>query len=473
MDNKITVTDNGTKISVAIKGVQGTPGTGSTDPTKLPLAGGTMSGDIDMDGNNVLNDPAIDTNTAKLTANEANVVAALDGATLSAVPVAGADKVLIQDVSDSNKVKTVTAQSIADLASVGAGDMTKAVYDPTTVEGDAFDQDNMADGITNKNYTATEKNKLAGIEALAEVNAVDSVNTQTGAVVLDADDISDSVTTNKYTTAAEITKLSGIEALAEVNNISDTDATDLTDAGDSVLHFHSTDRARANHTGTQVASTISDFDTEVSNNSAVALNTAKVTNVTTDLSTSQTSTTVNVNSSDGTDATLPQAIAGGNAGVMSGADKTVVDATSGTNSGDQTSIVGITGTKAQFDTAVTDGNILYDGDSIPAADISGLDQNAITQEINAQTGTSYTLVDADHGKLVTLDNAAAIALSVNTGLRSDFACAFLQKGAGVVTVGGTATVNEFDSFTDTAGQWALASLSHLGSNVFLLQGRLA
>ena len=34
--------------------------------------------------------------------------------------------------------------------------------------------------------------------------------------------------------------------------------------------------ARANHTGTQAASTISDFDTEVSNNTAVALNTAKV-----------------------------------------------------------------------------------------------------------------------------------------------------------------------------------------------------
>lgn len=35
---------------------------------------------------------------------------------------------------------------------------------------------------------------------------------------------------------------------------------------------------------------------------------------------------------------------------------------SGTNTGDQTSIVGITGTKAQFDTAVSDGNILYVGD---------------------------------------------------------------------------------------------------------------
>lgn len=35
---------------------------------------------------------------------------------------------------------------------------------------------------------------------------------------------------------------------------------------------------------------------------------------------------------------------------------------SGTNTGDQTSIAGITGTKAEFDTACTDGNFLYSGD---------------------------------------------------------------------------------------------------------------
>lgn len=36
--------------------------------------------------------------------------------------------------------------------------------------------------------------------------------------------------------------------------------TDLTDGGDSSLHYHDADRARANHTGTQLASTISDLD---------------------------------------------------------------------------------------------------------------------------------------------------------------------------------------------------------------------
>ena len=55
---------------------------------------------------------------------------------------------------------------------------------------------------------------------------VQSVNTQTGTVVLDADDISDTSTTNKFTTAGDITKLSGIEALADV-----TDTANVTAAG--------------------------------------------------------------------------------------------------------------------------------------------------------------------------------------------------------------------------------------------------
>ena len=42
------------------------------------------------------------------------------------------------------------------------------------------------------------------------------------------------------------------------HHLSATEHTDLTDAGDSALHFHSTDRDRANHTGTQLLATISD-----------------------------------------------------------------------------------------------------------------------------------------------------------------------------------------------------------------------
>lgn len=57
-------------------------------------------------------------------------------------------------------------------------------------------------------------------------SAVITVNTQTGAVVLDADDIDDSSTTHKFTSSGDITKLSNIEAAADV-----TDATNVTSAG--------------------------------------------------------------------------------------------------------------------------------------------------------------------------------------------------------------------------------------------------
>ena len=63
-------------------------------------------------------------------------------------------------------------------------------------------------------------------------------------------------------TSADKTKLDGIATGATVNS---SDATLLD---------------RANHTGTQTAATISDFDTEVANNTAVAANTAKVSNAT-------------------------------------------------------------------------------------------------------------------------------------------------------------------------------------------------
>lgn len=62
--------------------------------------------------------------------DETNVVSSLDGATITGVTVDGTDKVLIQDTSDADNIKTVTAQSIADLASGGA--ITQIVTDIST-----------------------------------------------------------------------------------------------------------------------------------------------------------------------------------------------------------------------------------------------------------------------------------------------------------------------------------------------------
>ena len=88
-------------------------------------------------------------------------------------------------------------------------------------------------------------------------------------------------------------------------------------------------KARANHTGTQLASTISDLATVVegyvASSAAVAANTAKVSNVSTNLTYNQTATTVTVNSSDGTDVVLPAATST-LAGVMSAAQVTAMAA---------------------------------------------------------------------------------------------------------------------------------------------------
>jgi hypothetical protein len=67
----------------------------------------------------------------------------------------------------------------------GAGDMAKATYDPTNVNGDAFDTDNHVDGTTNKVYTATEKTKLAGIEASADVT--DTANVTSAGALMDSE----------------------------------------------------------------------------------------------------------------------------------------------------------------------------------------------------------------------------------------------------------------------------------------------
>lgn len=101
----------------------GTAATGALTVTGNITVSGTVDGrDVATDGTKLDGIEA----SADVT-DEANVTAALDGATLTAVTVASGDKVLLQDVSDSNNLKTATAQSIADLVSVPAEDIEDTV----------------------------------------------------------------------------------------------------------------------------------------------------------------------------------------------------------------------------------------------------------------------------------------------------------------------------------------------------------
>lgn len=80
--------------------------------------------------------------------------------------------------------------------------------------------------------------------------------------------------------------------------------------------------------------------------------------------------------------------------------------------------------------------------------------------LNAQTGTSYTLVAADTGKVVELTNAAAITLTMPNNLPVGWCCTVVQGGAGAATftAASGATRRNRQSHTKTAGQWAMTTL---------------
>ena len=112
------------------------------------------------------------------------------------------------------------------------------------------------------------------------------------------------------------------------------------------------------------------------------------------------------------------------------------------------------------------------GSSIDSTVFTGL----TTATRNAQTGTTYTLVLADAGKLVDLNNASAITLtvplnsSVNypVGTRIDL----LQSGAGQVTVAGAVgvTINSKGAALKLTGQWSAATLVQRSANLWVLVG---
>lgn len=95
----------------------------------------------------------------------------------------------------------------------------------------------------------------------------------------------------------------------------------------------------------------------------------------------------------------------------------------------------------------------------------------ITTSTNVQTGTTYTLLSSDTGKVVTLNNASAVTLTVPASLGIGFNCLVIQLGAGQVTITGSgATVNNRQSQTKIAGQYGCVSLFAYLANTFVLAG---
>jgi hypothetical protein len=100
---------------------------------------------------------------------------------------------------------------------------------------------------------------------------------------------------------------------------------------------------------------------------------------------------------------------------------------------------------------------------------------AIGVAVNAQTGTTYTIVLTDNNKVVTLDNASAIALTVplnsSVAYPTGAQIHLYNKGAGQVTVAGDTgvTVNGSNGLKLRV-QYSVATLIKLDTNTWVLIG---
>ena len=114
-------------------------------------------------------------------------------------------------------------------------------------------------------------------------------------------------------------------------------------------------------------------------------------------------------------------------------------------------------------------------DSTQIATTAQVYDTVTTVPENAQTGTAYTLALADAGKMVTLNNAAAISLTIPTNATVAFPLNtridIAQFGAGQVTVGGAGvTIRSSGSKLKLTGQYSGATLWKKGTDEWLLVG---
>jgi hypothetical protein len=109
--------------------------------------------------------------------------------------------------------------------------------------------------------------------------------------------------------------------------------------------------------------------------------------------------------------------------------------------------------------------------AVGSAELTGL-------TLNAQTGTTYTLVLTDAHDLVTLNNASAITLTIPTNASVAFTIGdqvnILQLGAGQVTVGGAGvTIRSQGSKLKLNGQYSAATCIKIGTDEWVLVGNTA
>ena len=112
-------------------------------------------------------------------------------------------------------------------------------------------------------------------------------------------------------------------------------------------------------------------------------------------------------------------------------------------------------------------------------DFTWIEQDDTTISFNAQTGTTYTLVAADLGKIVTLSNASGITLTVPPSVFATGNIINIQQiGAGQVTLaqGAGVTITSTGATASAPklrAQYSAASIICTASNTFTVIGDIS
>lgn len=187
-----------------------------------------------------------------------------------------------------------------------------------------------------------------------------------------------------------------------------------------------------------------------------------------------TNKTINLTSNTlaGTTAQFNTAISDGDFATLAGAEtltNKTVNLTSNT----------LTGTTAQFNTALSDGDFATLAGTETLSNKTLDESNrTVGSPINAQTGTTYTFVLTDSGKLCTFSNASAITVTVppNSSVAfpvgSQIDCS--QVGAGKTTLaqGSGVTINSKSSNKAIGAQYVGVTLRKTATDTWLLVGEL-
>jgi hypothetical protein len=176
------------------------------------------------------------------------------------------------------------------------------------------------------------------------------------------------------------------------------------------------------------------------------------------------------------DAAIPETVVTAKADLLVASASGVVDNLAvGTNNqvltADSTATLGVKWATAAAGDVTLNGVQTLTNKTLTSPVINDARQNI---NINAQTGTTYTLVLTDNGRLVTLSNASAITVTVPTDASVAYATGAIINlqaiGTGQVTVVGDTGVTLTGTGTKLRTQYSAGSLVKLGTNSWTLIG---